>query len=768
MKATFLAAAVPLTKTFTLENGQLKKSGHPRIIDVSSFEHEFEDIETLYSCIQAHAEEGHSFLKGGVSRQLTNESRAGASDLNAPTQVLLLDLDGIKGVSNTQQLLDQLRLGDVDHIVQYSSSMGVIPERGQSAHVFMLIDKPWYPGMLKQWLMHMNLTNFILRQNLGLASTCNALRWALDVSTCQNDKLIYIAPPILGPGVVDHFEGDRIQLIKGAKRYAELGALGPIPSAEANRIASEAALNDLREKAGLPRRKRLSFTSSGPIEYMARPDQAVVTGVKKERGFVYLNLNNGDSWGYYHAESNPEFIHNFKGEPVYKTSELLPEYWAEARKEINTPRFDQSGTIFLAFRDFRTAAYWNGTWNKGTNALDLHQARGSEQIRDFLKQHGQPVGDFIPDWNVIFNPSSTVSIDTVAKTVNTFQPTRYMLLKPGITEVPPLIRRIFFHALGSDDEAYEHFLNWLAVAFRYRTMTGTAQVLHGVQGTGKGLMRNRVLAPLFGYVEAKRTREFDSQFNGWLEKTLILWIDEAEIALQPGHSLIESDLKNYITEPVVSIRKMHMLPYLTDNYMSLILASNKGQIITIDPSDRRFNVAPFQPRGLVISKEEVARISDELEAFASYLLTRTADTEIARIPLNNPAKQKLIHIGMASIDVVCNAILTGDFAFLWDQRPLEHLKEGSGNVEGDILGGKYIRLMKEIALDRRKVLIREEVQTILAWTIGGISPSPYKFASTIKHHGIILESTSRDGKSVRGIKVDWKISGELIQEAAAA
>jgi hypothetical protein len=50
---------------------------------------------------------------------------------------------------------------------------------------------------------------------------------------------------------------------------------------------------------------------------MLKPDSAVITEMKAERGFVYFNLNGGDSWAYYHPESNPDYIYNFKGEPSY-------------------------------------------------------------------------------------------------------------------------------------------------------------------------------------------------------------------------------------------------------------------------------------------------------------------------------------------------------------------------------------------------------------------------------------------------------------------
>lgn len=764
MRATFLSASSPLTKTFALVNGQLEKTSHPRVIDCSSYEHEFDDIETLHNLFLAHAEAGHCFLKGNVTRQLVNESRAGATDLNEPTRVLLLDLDGLKQVPDVESFLAQIKLGDVDYIAQYSCSMGVIPERGISAHLCMLIDKPWFPSMLKQWLTAVNLGNPVLRQNLGLTKTNNALRWALDVSTCQNDKLIYIAPPILGEGVKDHFSGERIQLVKKAKRFAELDAMGPVPSAEANRVKIDEALNELRERAGLPVRKHVHYKDAGPIRYMAKPDQATVTGVKKERGFVYLNLNNGDSWGYYHPEGNPEFILNFKDEPIYRTSELLPEYWMDVKEVIHAPRFDEQGVLHLAFRDFRTAAYWNGTWNRKTNDLVLAQARSSDQLRSFLMQHGQPVGEFVPDWHVSFDPHSGKTVDVESKSVNLFQPSKYMRMKPRtVIKVPPVVKKVIMHALGDDEEAFEHFMNWLAVIIQYKCRTMTAWVLHGTQGTGKGIMLNFILRPIFGmdYVVSKRMEELDSQFNGFMERCFILFLDEAQLSSFGRRDVMDANFKNYIVEPMISIRRMHTMPYEVANYLNLIFASNKPDPVIIDPEDRRFNVAVYQPNRLKISDAELEALEGELEEFYHYLATRTADKAAARLPLNNPAKQKMVLVGRTGMDVVCEAVSRGDFAFLWDQRPTSHLKEGSGNTSQDIMAGKYIRLLDEIYKGKHQVITRDELQDILAYTIGGVPSSPYKFTSTIKHHGIMLEPMSKGGKTVRGIKVDWAIPEEI-------
>jgi hypothetical protein len=765
MKVTFLKAAVPLTKTFSLEGTELKKTAHPQVIQCSSFQHDITTIEELYSCFEIHAAEGHCFLKGNVTRQLIEESRAGTTDPNAPTEILLLDLDGLRDVADVDTFMGLLGLGDVDYIVQYSSSMGVIPSRGISAHIFCFLDKPWSPALLKQWLTNANLTNPALKRNLGLTRTNNSLRWALDVSTCQNDKLIYIAPPIVGVGVVDTFSGDRIQLVKRAKRTVTLPE--PIPSAEANRSKVEQALNELRTAAGLPTRDRIKFKTQHGVEYMRNPDQAVVTGIKKERGFVYLNLNGGDSWAYYHTENNPVFIHNFKSEPAYLTSELVPDYWMDVKGTVGTPKFTEDGTLYLAFRDFRTAGYWNGTYEKQSRRLNLAQAKSADQLRSFLKQHGQPLGDFIPDWNVTFNPSSPQIVDIDTRAVNLYQPSEFMKLEPRkIDEVPKTIRKVILHALGGDDEVFEHFMNWLAVILQYKCRTMTSWVLHGTQGTGKGIMLNYILRPIFGmdYVVSKRMEELESQFNGYMERCFILFVDEAQLSSHGRKDVMDANFKNYIVEPRISIRRMHTMPYEVDNYLNLIFASNKLDPVIIDPEDRRFNVGVYQSLRLYLADEELDRISEELEEFYHYLASRDADRAKARHALNNPAKQKMVHISRESMDVICEAFNKGDFQFLWDQRPVLHLKDGTGNTSQDIMNGKYLALLTKIAQGERPSLLREELQTMLGYLHGSIPASPHKFTSYIKHHGIVLEPTNRDGRTVRGLKVEWNITPELMAE----
>src|SRR5687767_12363293 len=203
MKLTFLEAEVPSTKTFKVEGGVLQKIGHPRVIDYLSHWEEADDIAQFHDHVVTHAAQGHCLLKGNTTRELRWESRRGSTDPNESTQWVCFDIDGFKDFEEPAPFMDMLGLGDVDRVEQYSASSGIVDGRGLSAHVFCLLERPMAAPLLKQHLMHLNLSTPRLRASLGMTRTNNALRWTLDVSTCQSDKLIYIAPPILGEGVAD-------------------------------------------------------------------------------------------------------------------------------------------------------------------------------------------------------------------------------------------------------------------------------------------------------------------------------------------------------------------------------------------------------------------------------------------------------------------------------------------------------------------------------------------------------------------------------------
>jgi hypothetical protein len=760
METYFLASDRPIVKAYEVNGrGTIKKKPYPFVSQFTSFKYSITSLQELAFCIQEFAAQGHCLLKGTLQRPLKHESRAGSTSPDTLTDWVCLDFDGVTTFETVDAALEAMGLGDTSYILQWSASHKVPNEKpGLNCHVFMLLDEPQHPDTLKRWLKYLNLEHF--NKQLKLTKSGNALLWPLDITTCQNDKLLYIAPPKFN-GLDDPISEDRITIVKRKFERADLSThLTQLPTPNIIHEREHKALNAARKKAGLKARRTYKFQAEDDFTFLPKPDAAQVTGIKSERGFVYLNLNGGNSWGYFHPIDNPTYIHNFKGEPVYKTEELLPEYWAEIKARIKRVEPDASGRIYLAFRDFETATYWNGIYDAGSNKIvKLAQAKSETQLRHFMKQHGQPIGDFIPDWEIIFDPHAGYVIDQKNKKLNVYMPSKYFSEPPKeVSNIPPTIERIIFHAVGSDKDVMEHFLNWLAVIVQNLGMTQTAWVLHGTQGTGKGVMFNHILTPLFGpyNVTSRRMEELGSDFTEFMKNKFIVFIDEVNSGSTIFHERIAAKLKNLIVEPRISVREMYKPSVVMSNFCNLIFASNSPRPVAIAPDDRRFNVAKYQEDPIEITSDEIAILALELPDFYGYLMTRAADTDIARMPIITEDRKRIINLSRASIDIAIEALKNGDFHF-FEEMLVERTEILSPRIQ--VAYDQYRALIEELKETKRAKLTRDELIIIFRWCVDKIPEAPNKFTSMLSHHGLRLKPLWNAEKktSFRGFDVgEWQ------------
>lgn len=753
MDITFISADQPLTKTYTLmPDGSITKSAYPNVYEVSTHTEKIKTLKDFEKQLIDHAAKRHCLLKGNPNRPLVNESRADNTDRNESTQWICLDVDGIPDCT-AEEFMKAIKMSDVSHIVQYSASYG-IENDDLKCHIFLFADREQPAPLLKQWLIQINHATPILSKAMTLTKTGNALHWPLDITACQSDKLLYITPPILKG--IRHSTRKRIELIQGT--YETVAFTTPINSTAQNRTLTDKRVAELRDAGGYPARK-VTMKMHGTTEVMNKPDVCTLTGTKTERGFVYFNLNGGDSWGYYHSENDPEFIHNFKGEPSYLTKELLPEYWQSLQQSASAERSD--GTTYLAFCDKATSIYWRGTHDAETNTLDIYPTKSALQLRDFAKQHGMPLGDFIPEWDLVFDPHDSVRVDPTHRIVNMYQPTSYMLATPKpVKTCPKLIHRVIHHALGEDDAITDRFINWVAYILQYKDRARTAWVLHGSTGTGKGVIGNKILRPIFGnaHTAMRRLEEFNQPYNDFLDKCFLVFVDEVETKTMQNEKGVMAKIKNFITEEHIVIRRMHTSPYEVRNHSSWIFNSNKTDPVLLDREDRRFNIAAYQPDKLGMSQQEIDQIETELQAFHDYLHHYKVDTGMAHTPMLTNDREVLMSISEVSVDTVVGALLAGDFNYFIESLPTTDAYQSNmlslGKVLSykDVLTGLIARTDKSGAVS----ISRDELHTLLEYTIGGMPQTPNKFTSLLKHHRIHLGVVWADNKSVRGIKVTWK------------
>jgi hypothetical protein len=328
MQLTFLAASdgTRMAKRFVRSSASIVTTPYPLVRRFCSFARNAADLAQIYALLVAHREAGHCLLKGQLDRTLRHESRAGRTDPNAPTDLLVLDLDFDQGFEDIDAFLEAIGLPGVCYVLHHSSSAGITAQPGLRAHVFVQLARQVAPVQLKLWLRHLNLTVPGLRDQVRLSANGMTLSYPLDVTSCQNDKLLFIADPVV-EGLEDPLAGRRFELCQRGIESIDLRPEHLNPGAVQRE--ADAQVSELRAKAGLPERRPRYIALPGRERLLANPEPATVTGVRRARGFVYLNLNGGDSWAYYFPESNPEIVRSFKGDPPVRLAELAPGLWKQ-------------------------------------------------------------------------------------------------------------------------------------------------------------------------------------------------------------------------------------------------------------------------------------------------------------------------------------------------------------------------------------------------------------------------------------------------------
>jgi hypothetical protein len=310
-------------------------------------------------------------------------------------------------------------------------------------------------------------------------------------------------------------------------------------------------------------------------------------------------------------------------------------------------------------------------------------------LKHLYAVHGSPPPsiDAIPPGEFRFEPGNPRLIQKLPSGLlvcNSWQAPPMRRRAVPTTECPRGVRALLLHVLGGDQEAFERFLNWAAVAYQRNARTGTAWVWSGTQGTGKGLVINEILRPLFGYVVTTLASAFKDQFNSQLERCTVLNVDECEFKGRDKSEAVEK-LKVIITGETLSIRGMHQAAREVPNFCNVILTSNSVVAADLPRNDRRFSVSP--PQRVPLSKKYpdtdaiVAAVRRELPAFAGFLGAYKADANLARTALASVAKDEMIEAGQTGPEAFARALIDGDLSyFVTECQTLTQLPAGRDEV----------------------------------------------------------------------------------------
>lgn len=786
MQLNFLEASVPLTKTFVKTKAGYDKTSYPNAFLFTSHFVEVGTPKDLYKAIKGHAAKGHCLLKGTLNRELNKEPRAGSTDATADTEFVVFDLDGLDSetiVSFDDFLASSDKFAafrNVDYVLVESASAG-ITAKGLHKHAYFLLSESVPANRIKQWFLQVNLEVPVLASNLRLSRTGNALKFALDVTVNQNDKLLFDTPPVC-KGFTDPLKGKRIQLVTRKQRRVSFDF------EHHDRViieqAKKKALNELRKTQGLaPRRSIIERVIKGvTVENVATNSLPEITGIKEERGFVYLNLNGGDSWGYYHPATDPNFLYNFKGEPTYQIKDLLPSYYPEAvkrakeskeefaaeRREELADTYGEEGAEYYAFMDRVRDTYMRVTHFPDTNELEVLPTNSLFAFRNFQRIHGHDLQAPLEEWDVIFDPSDTDSqIRPKQLYLNTFEMSpvmRHALRAQPRESIPKIIYDLILHAAGSDKESAEYFINWLAFVAQRRNKTGISVVFQGTFGTGKGTIFNRLIEPIIGAQYCPRTSFHaltDDQFNEYAKEAIVMLIDEADTEDITKKKRLDAILREYITEPTVMIRGMRLAARREPSFLNLLIFSNEIHTVNVRPGDRRFSIMTRQETPIKLTAKDIAEIDKHVPAFAEYLMHCEVDEARATRPLLNEAREYAMDLSMNSHEQAFNALLNGDFGFLLENAPHEERPLDFFNATRRKLPTYAEALIEAYENRDAGKLSRDAIETFAFYLTDVAKTTPHAFSAWIKHKGIHTKVIKINGVPTRGLHgIQWDIQPE--------
>tara|TARA_R110002126_G_scaffold10128_3_gene45545 strand:- start:8089 stop:10551 length:2463 start_codon:yes stop_codon:yes gene_type:complete len=798
MEVVFLNAKKSLAKEISIDGTKpypLVKNFTSEHFDVSV---DKKGLNKLYKLLVDQAKTGACLHKGALKRKLDNEPRAFMTERANTTELLVLDVDGLHTTNpgELQALADKivLQLPEVFHNVSYiaqaSASLGFKPNT-VSLHLFFLLDMPVHPKTLKDFIRMINYQTDFLAEQIKLSANGQSLSYILDPSVADNSKLIYIATPKF-IGVDDPYPSGRFVKVDRGSPVLEISSslIGVNP--EKVHTLGLQIKDNLRKKNNLPKRvgKVSTVNVAGEAhEVLQNPDKMTIQITRVSEPFVNCNVNTGDSGGYYFLLTSPHYMYNFKGEPVWEIEKADPDFYRSIF-EIFADKIDnETKKKPIVLRDFFTDTYYNGVYDETKQQFDDDYPltpTGKSSVNDFLKSHGRPTMDFVPDARVVFDPSSDKGIDleTIPYSVNLFRRTPYMMrseenvkeLAYGeaiqIQKIAPNFYKIMMHALGNGKPEFEHFVNWLAYIYQHRRKTMTAWIFTGIPGTGKGLFIHKILKPLFGEQQTpmRALENIEEQFNLYMRTALFLVVDEFRMADSGSVGKMADKLKHQITEPNLTIRAMRTNQIELPSFTNFIFLTNRADAVKIEDSDRRYNVAPRQEQKIEEAFPELLQNLDVLEPelyiLAGVLNKFKVDVRMAHTALENDAKKEMKEISMSIVEEFANAIRTRNLEYFTDilDIPLTNTFDAGGiSTAQRYLKDWLATLGQEVIIPLAHFKVVYDALTDSRNTMSQRDFSKVMSRLNIKTARKRI-STDRTAGIPRGVVLTWKIDNNVRKE----
>ena len=770
---TTVTAKTPLCKTW---NPQSKTfNTYPtNVAKVTTANHSVSSPEELVDLLNKAATLNAAITLGQPKKKLNNERRKGQYDKFKPLSLFALDVDKIPMTLETFLRLLPEDLQRTRAVWQPSASLHISPDPSSpdyqlAGHLFYLLSNPVEASTMQMFIQNICLSVPQLTSQITLSPSKLFLSWPVDQSIYQPSRLLYITPPINSPNP-DHSE-TQIRVIEPpipsipsaidslANTLPPTAITTNIPVKARLKEQSDALIHSLREKEHFKplRQNSKHMHIDHASNTLPNPEPGICHLIDDtDPVFLRLNINDGDSGAYYVYKYNPEFIHNFKGEPKIPTKKFDPEFYKsilenysenpdEIQKSLEENpgdfsllgplyRPDENQEITFPFVDPERDTDNIVTYNTHSHAIHITTHGNEKRMQAILNSKNRPTPDKseFPTWNVTFNPTKSLShnFDFINKELNTFSPSELMRtlsrnppkssatssatsstsqtipfdnLATELYKIAPTHYQVIHNAVGGNSahlnptnpETSQHlmdepelfietnyFINWLSFIFQKREKTRIAWLLQGTTKTGKSALVELIILPILSKEHSvlKEFKTIDSRFTGWMEKIIVLGLDETK-AKSKNQEELQQKLKHEISQELLSLEEKHVKVNLNvPSYTNFIFCTNYSDAIKMEDAEAsRFNVGYFQNRSLMHQPpfnrtnppfDIVSALKKEREAFLTYMLyIVTPNRFMATTALNNNAKNILQDSSMTYHMKFARDFLSGDLYQLMNQLP---------------------------------------------------------------------------------------------------
>lgn len=285
--------------------------------------------------------------------------------------------------------------------------------------------------------------------------------------------------------------------------------------------------------------------------------------------------------------------------------------------------------------------------------IDYRKMHRHERIQSGTKEGNAVYKNPIDAWathadcrrykSVVFKPSATNESTATGDTYNTW---KGFAVEPKRGNCEKVIQHIEKMACKGDVKLSEYFLNWIAYTLQYPDKpAGTAIVLRGEKGTGKGLLGTFLMSLWGGHgMHISNPKHMTGNFNAHLANTCFLFADEAFFS---GDKSSEGTLKALITEKFMTVERKGIDAIQQKNYLKVFMATNSKWAVPASSDERRYFVSDMETRQ---DREYYVKLSAAMEdkTVQSAFLYAMLDRDITGfhtgdIPESEALKDQRLH-----------------------------------------------------------------------------------------------------------------------------